>query len=252
MKKIKKKMYNKQKTKEKNKNNNNNKLYLIINLTIISITILLFLISHVSLKIEIKKLKTPDEKIIKITKNDNFVFLGDSITAWYPFNDLYDDYIPIVNSGKAGYNTRDILNNMENMVYIYNPTKVFILIGTNDLNNDIPNEETLSNIKKIIKNIKNNRPSAKIYVQSIYPINNTDNAKINKRNVGKRTNEIIIEMNKKIKEICQEQKVTYIDVYSELIDKNGNLNIDYTADGLHLSNRGYLKVTKHLLPYVEE
>ena len=35
-------------------------------------------------------------------------------------------------------------------------------------------------IKKIVKNIKNNRPYTKIYLESIYPINNSNDEKIDK------------------------------------------------------------------------
>lgn len=185
-----------------------------------------------------------------ISKNENFVFLGDSITDWYPIEELYED-MPIVNSGKAGYKTQDILEEMDELVYQYNPTKVVILIGTNDLNNDVPEDKMLENIKKIIKDIKKNRKKAKLYVQSIYPINNSDNDKINKDTVGVRTNETIQRVNKQIKKICKQQNVTYIDMYSELVDNEGNLMLKYTKDGLHISELGYLKITRILLSYLE-
>lgn len=185
-----------------------------------------------------------------ISKNENFVFLGDSITDWYPIEELYED-MPIVNSGKAGYKTQDILEEMDELVYQYNPTKVVILIGTNDLNNDVPEDKMLENIEKIIKDIKKNRKKAKLYVQSIYPINNSDNNKINKDTVGVRTNETIQRVNKQIKKICKQQNVTYIDMYSELVDNEGNLILKYTKDGLHISELGYLKITRILLSYLE-
>lgn len=185
-----------------------------------------------------------------ISKNENFVFLGDSITDWYPIEELYED-MPIVNSGKAGYKTQDILEEMDELVYQYNPTKVVILIGTNDLNNDVPEDKMLENIEKIIKDIKKNRKKAKLYVQSIYPINNSDNDKINKDTVGVRTNETIQRVNKQIKKICKQQNVTYIDMYSELVDNEGNLMLKYTKDGLHISELGYLKITRILLSYLE-
>ncbi|HIR49538.1 MAG TPA: hypothetical protein IAB35_06120 [Candidatus Faecimonas gallistercoris] len=185
-----------------------------------------------------------------ISKNENFVFLGDSITDWYPIEELYED-MPIVNSGKAGYKTQDILEEMDELVYQYNPTKVVILIGTNDLNNDVPEDKMLENIEKIIKDIKKNRKKAKLYVQSIYPINNSDNDKINKDTVGVRTNETIQRVNKQIKKICKQQNVTYIDMYSELVDNEGNLILKYTKDGLHISELGYLKITRILLSYLE-
>lgn len=190
------------------------------------------------------------EKKTEIAKNENYVFLGDSITDWYPFEDLYEENVPIVNSGKAGYLTKDIKKDLKELVYDYNPTKIFILIGTNDLNSDTPNDITLENINEIIKDIKKNRPHAKIYLQSIYPINATDDEKINKKTVGIRTNDDIQKLNKSLKEYCKENKINYIDVYNELIDENGNLNIKYTVDGLHLSTLGYLKVTKKISNYI--
>lgn len=196
----------------------------------------------------------PKEESIEytISQTENYVFLGDSITDWYPIEENYKDY-PIVNSGKAGYKTKDILDKLESMVYIYNPTKIFILIGTNDLNSQTSSREILiENIKKIIENIRDNRPNAKIYLESIYPINRTDNEKIIMSTVGKRTNEEIIEVNKQLKNYCIEKNIVYIDMYQELIDEDGNLKLDYTKDGLHLTNEGYAVVTKKRLQYMQK
>ena len=187
---------------------------------------------------------------IDIAKNENFVFLGDSITDWYPINELYEN-MPIVNSGKAGYKTEDILDELDELVYQYNPTKVVILIGTNDLNSDTSEEELTNNIEKIITEIKKNRKQTEIYVQSIYPINDTDADKINEKTVGKRTNEAIQRVNKQIRAICKDQNVTYINMYDELVDEDGNLSLQYTEDGLHMSDLGYLKITRKLLTYLE-
>lgn len=208
-----------------------------------------------SYKNKIKSLTVTEEnteKTDKDYKKENIVFLGDSITDWYPFDSLYEDYVPIVNSGKAGYRTFEILPKLKELVYQYNPTKVFILIGTNDLNTNTGKEELVQNIEKIIKRIKKNRPKCKIYVQSIYPINRTDNEKIDLEKVSQRENGEIKEVNKKIQTICKKYKVTYINMYKYLIDENGNLAEKYTKDGLHLSDLGYLKVTSILTPYVEE
>lgn len=200
-----------------------------------------------------KKEETSPEQCswdVDIAKNENFVFLGDSITDWYPIDELYEN-IPIVNSGKAGYKTEDILEELDELVYQYNPTKVVILIGTNDLNSDTSEDELTNNIEKIITEIKKNRKQAEIYVQSIYPINNTDADKINEKTVGKRTNESIQRVNKQIKSICKEQDVTYINMYDELVDEAGNVSLQYTQDGLHISDLGYLKITRKLLTYLE-
>lgn len=185
-------------------------------------------------------------------KNENIVFLGDSITEWCPFGDLYEEYVPIVNSGRAGSRTFELLDKMEELVYQYNPTKVFILIGTNDLNTDCSKEELVKNIEKMIKGIQKNRSQCKIYVQSIYPVNKTDDSKINSEEENHRENSVIKEVNRNIEKLCKKYNVKYINMYDELTDEEGNLALKYTKDGLHISPLGYIKITKKLAQYVEE
>ena len=200
---------------------------------------------------------TPHKKVgtgpydIHTRPNDNFVFLGDSITDFYPLEELYDN-LPVINSGVSGYTTDDILSNIKEMVSIYNPTKVFLLIGTNDIEKDKDNDYITNNIYKITKEILKDRPTTKIYIQSVYPVNNSDSDKINHSMVGKRTNEIIINLNKKIKKLCEEYHYIYIPVYDELLDEDKNLALKYTEEGLHLTDLGYLKVTRTLYPYLED
>ena len=208
----------------------------------------------------IKKINIYKNKIKKITmeskskenvkkdyKEENIVFLGDSITEWYPLGELYENNIPIVNSGKAGYRTFELLPELKELVYQYNPTKVFILIGTNDINTHSGKKKLVNNVEKMIKRIKKHRAQCKIYIQSIYPVNKEDNQKENEIE-----NKEIKEVNQKIKKICKKHNVTYINVYKYLIDEEGYLDLQYTKDGLHLNDLGYLKVTKVLTPYVEE
>ena len=184
--------------------------------------------------------------------DDNYVFLGDSITDWYDL-DKYFEGLPVVNSGVSGYSTSNILNNMNKMVYQYNPSKVFILIGINDLELKVDDDVVVNNIRKIVQGIKKNRRYAKIYVESIYPINNSDDDKIEGSIInGNRKNSDIIDINNKLVKLAEEEGVTYIDLHKELVDDNGLLKIEYTVDGLHLSSEGYEKVTEVLRKYINE
>lgn len=184
--------------------------------------------------------------------DDNYVFLGDSITDWYDL-DKYFEGLPVVNSGVSGYSTSNILNNMNKMVYQYNPSKVFILIGINDLELKVDDDVVVNNIRKIVQGIKKNRRYAKIYVESIYPINNSDDDKIEGSIInGNRKNSDIIDINNKLVKLTKEEGATYIDLHKELVDDNGLLKIEYTVDGLHLSSEGYEKVTEVLRKYINE
>lgn len=190
-------------------------------------------------KIIYKEIKP--KKIDDIRKYENIVFLGDSITEYYPIDDIYLD-LPIVKSGVAGYTTNDILERMEEMVYQYNPTSVFLLIGTNDImyNGEYDIDEVTNNVIKILKNIKENRKSAKIYVESIYPVNRN----LEEKMVKDRKNNVIKEINDKIKEFSSSNGITYIDMYDALSDSNGNFDKKYTNDGLHPNDLGYAKISQ--------
>lgn len=193
-----------------------------------------------------------EKKIIKEKKvvDDNYVFLGDSITHYYDLEKHFKD-MPVVKSGVCGHTTKDILDNMEEKVYRYNPSKVFILIGTNDYVLLDGNESIEKNIKEIIEGIQKNRPLAEIYIESIYPVNKSDDDKIDEDMVGKRENSDIIKGNEIIKKIAKEKKITYIDLYSKLLDEDKeNLKIEYTEDGLHISDEGYEVITEELKKYM--
>ena len=219
-----------------------------ISLIIILILIIVVIITGI---LFICRKHTIEEKTVEKYKvPENIVFLGDSITDYYDLNKFYSGY-NVVNSGISGNKTYDILENMKERVYRYNPSKIFILIGTNDIPENKTNEEIVNNIDTIIKKIKKNRKEAKIYLESIYPINNTDNDKISHAMVGKRTNENIKEINKKLKKIAQKEKISYIDMYSLLEDSDGNLNLDYTREGLHMSDEGYEVITKKIKQYLK-
>lgn len=227
------------------------KTLIIFNIIII-VLVSIIIKNELLIKKDYKKIIEKNEKNNNknLKKYDNVVFLGDSITEIYPIEEIYTN-IPAVRSGVSGYGARDILDRLNKMVYVYNPKKVFLLIGTNDIASDPSIEKqnaTIKIIKKIIIEIRKNRPETKIYVESIYPVNNN----MDKNMVAKRTNEIIKSMNKKIKKYCNENSITYINVYDELLDENGYFYEKLTYDGLHPSEIGYAKITRILYPYVYE
>ena len=230
---------------------------LSVNLSNVNVFILILLISLVVdlnlftkntyLESSISKLKKGYENEIVFLENDytNYLFLGDSITDYYDLDKYYEG-LPVVNSGISGNTTEDILNDMKARVYNYNPSKVFLLIGTNDLIHDISVDDIVSNIEKIISEINTNEPQTEIYVESIYPVN--DN--INEDMVSNRNNKDIMKINNKIKKYCEYNSCTYINMYDKLLDDDKNFNEKYTDDGLHPNSKGYEVITKELKKYL--
>ncbi len=196
------------------------------------------------------KLVKDNEKKEKRIGNENVVIFGDSITELYPVSEIYGD-MPVLKSGVSGYKTQDLLDRMDKMLYQYNPTKVILLIGINDFMPDKSEENQeyiIKNIKKIIAEIKKNRPMAKIYLESIYPIN----TELKKTLAEPGDNEIIKSINERLKEYCDTDDVVYINMFDELTDRDGELDSTYTNDGIHPNTMGYAKITRVLLPYINE
>lgn len=232
-----------------------NKSGLIISLLVVScLMFLTFIAYHYLCYDHDDKVKSiiKKEKVVEKVIDDNFLFLGDSITEQYDIKEYFKDY-PVVNSGVSGDFTSSIVSDMKKRVYDYNPSKVFLLIGINDLRKGTDVSEIVSNVKEIIELIKENRPYSEIYLESIYPINKTDDDKISDdvRDI-EFDNEKIIDVNDLLKDLAKDEEITYIDLYDKLIDDDGNLDISYTKDGLHISSEGYEFITKELMKYIKD
>lgn len=195
-----------------------------------------------------RKTDEPKEKIVY--RNNKVLFLGDSITEQYDLENYFhnDDYI---NGGRGGNATGDILEQMKERVYDYNPAKIFLMIGTNDgMTSDLEDNQAIKNIEKIISDIQVTLPNTKLYVESILPVNDSDDEKIDHDMVRDRSNDNIKEMNQQIQDLCNEYQVTYINLYDKLIDDEGNLKLEYTREGLHMSDEGYQVITKELKKFL--
>ena len=232
------------------KKSDNNKLILIV-LTISLFVNEFFLLKTNNLTSSIDDLNnTIEEKKDEMERLEddytNYLFLGDSITDYYDLDKYYEG-LPVVNSGISGNTTKDILNDMKNRVYNYNPSKVFLLIGINDLGNQKSADEIVSNIKEIITNINNNKPNAEIYIESIFPINKN----IDEDLIKVKDNNSVIEVNKLLEKYCDEKGYTYINIYNKLLDEDGNFSEEYTDDGLHPNEKGYEIITKELKKYLD-
>ena len=184
------------------------------------------------------------EKEVQVVP-DNYLFLGDSLTDYFDLETYFPGQ-PVVNSGIAGNTTDQILASMKTRVYDYNPSKIFLLIGTNDLRDGKAQEAVVQNVEKIIEEIQTNRKQAEIFVESLYLVNGSVSSA-----VGVRSNEAIQNINAQLEKYCKKKNLTYIDMYSKLQDEQGNLQTQYTVDGLHLSDEGYQIVAGVLQEYMK-
>lgn len=177
-----------------------------------------------------------------VTKNvvpENIVFLGDSITNRYDIEKYFPEY-NTVKSGIEGNRTLDIIDDLDDRVYKYNPSKIILLVGVNDLlHDDAQSDDVYKNIVKIVNEIKKNRPNAKIYIETVLPINEElgDFHGITPR---------IIKLNEKLKKYGKENNITIINLYDKFVDKNNYIKKKYTTDGVHVTDEGYEIITNEI------
>src|ERR1700754_4632915 len=99
------------------------------------------------------------------------IFLGNSITEMGNWKKATGD-TTVINRGIAGDITYGVLKRLKDITD-RQPSKVFLLIGINDIGKDIPDAVIADNDLKIVKEIHTKCPQTKIYVQSILPLNPT-------------------------------------------------------------------------------
>jgi lysophospholipase L1-like esterase len=175
--------------------------------------------------------------------NKQIIFVGDSLTEWGNWDELFPNYNTL-NFGVAGEKTADILTRIE-YLFKYNPSKIFIMMGINDLGENITLYEVAENYNKVIAKLSNNWKETQIFILSTLPVDvrRWTNIGLNKDNIKM--------LNTNISSIAQKHNITYIDMVYAFSDKNGYLKPSLTSDGLHLNPKGYEVWKKQIEPYIE-
>ncbi len=177
----------------------------------------------------------------------DIVFLGNSITDGGEFNELFDN--PAVKN--RGISSDVISGVMERLDQVTNnnPSKIFLLIGINDVSHNLSANQIAKAYEDLVKSIRQKAPESKLYIQSLMPINNDFARYKNLRN----KEQIIIDVNILLEDIAKRNDAVYVDLWPVLADKkSGKLKREFTNDGLHLLGSGYEAWADAIRHLVEE
>lgn len=170
-------------------------------------------------------------------KDPDVLFLGDSIVEYFPLYELLKTPKTVINRGIRGYRSDLLLEHLESFLFGQAVDKIFLLIGTNDIGKEIPQQETVKNVESIIQTIARNYPLAEICLLSVLPVNESPTYK---KRVHLRSNRKIQSLNHVYQELTSAyMNVTFVNVYDALLDETGQLKEAFTTDGLHLTVAGY-------------
>ena len=173
------------------------------------------------------------------------VFLGDSITdGWHnPANGGFFPGKPYVNRGISGQTTPQMLIRFRPDVIALKPEVVVILAGTNDIAGNT-GPMTLQSIEDNLASIAELARAHEIRVvfASLLPVSDYEKtADGQPRNqTTRRPPEQIKALNEWMKKYAADNKLTYLDYYSAMVDDKGFLKDELSNDGLHPNLQGYL------------
>ena len=156
-------------------------------------------------------------------------FLGDSITDGCEWVELTGN-LRCTNRGISSDTAWGIIKRIDEVTE-GRPAKVFLMIGTNDLDRNKTVSEVRNKIGEILDTIKKQTPSTEIYLQSILPVWDYT--------WGSRNNKTIDEMNAELVKLAAQKRVTWVNLAPFFKDDKGALRKDLTEEGLHLNGRAY-------------
>ena len=165
--------------------------------------------------------------------SESVVFVGNSITNMHEWWEAFGSNANILNRGVWGTFIGETVEHIE-AVAAGKPAKVFFMIGTNDLgkNGSRNIDDIIEKTRIMVERLQRVSPSTQIYIQGILP------------SVYNRVLEQLEETNGRLKELCAEYGITYVDLWDDLFSLTQDNT--HTLDGLHMKASGYQVWTKKI------
>lgn len=175
------------------------------------------------------------------------VFVGSSLMEMFPIEawvaELPEPRPLVYNRGVGGYTTSDLLPILDIVAWELEPGKVFINIGTNDLNDASQTiEMIMARYDEILSRIEAHLPGVPITLMAYYPVNPDAAEGDVKACLKVRTNPRIAEANAAVKRLAEKHGQRYIDLNGPLTDEQGRLKAEYTIEGIHINHEGYRSI----------
>ena len=161
------------------------------------------------------------------------IFLGNSITQGGDWAKLTGDST-VVNRGIGADLTFGLRTRLGDVTR-RKPSKLFVLIGINDISKDIPDAVIAAEYHALVDSIRAQSPQTKIFVQSILPLN--PSVKNFPQHYDKQAR--VVAVNQLLRQMARATHVTYIDLWPVFLDRQNHLDASLTGDGLHLNQLGY-------------
>ncbi len=175
------------------------------------------------------KIITKKNDSIWDSERETIVFTGSSsVRFWKTLQENFPDH-QILNTGFGGSQASDLLIFLDDLVLSYNPTKVFIYEGDNDLWAKKRPNQVITTTEEIIQRIKAKNTGTKIVLISAKP----SISRWKMRGKFRR-------LNRKMERIAKNDPlIDYVDVWYPMLNSRKLKTDIFIKDGLHMNQKGY-------------
>lgn len=170
------------------------------------------------------------------------VLIGDSLVELIPNHFLSEKYI---NNGIGGMCSAILCNLVDELVNKFNPKRVILHIGTNDLGDTVMESprDIMLNVRDLIEMIQSNN-DCEITLVSCLVCNESVQASW-VLNTGIRSNELIRVLNRELSELAAYKGVDFINLEG-FLNLYPSLDELFLEDGLHLNEKGYFEIINYI------
>lgn len=134
----------------------------------------------------------------------------------------------MANRGIGSDTTEGILARLDSVVML-EPKVISLMAGINDLAQGRTPDEIETTYRTLLEELRLRLPNTNVIVISLLPV--TASHSIQAAD--------ILAVNERLKALCAEERVLYMDLFSAFADENGHLLPEYALDYVHLTPQGY-------------
>jgi lysophospholipase L1-like esterase len=189
-----------------------------------------------------KNIKAFDKRdsIENVQPGSNLFVGSSSITNWKDVADYFPES-HVINRGFGGSKFEDLLYYADRVIMPYQPAKIFIYEGDNDIAKGIDTETLIKQAATLRKRIAEVFPKVPVVFISVKP------------SVARwELKDKYVAFNQALKKYAKKEKLTaFADVWTPMLDANGEVFKDvFLQDNLHMKPNGYQIWQKVLEPFL--
>ena len=179
--------------------------------------------------------------------SDDILFVGNSITDGGEWCELFQNP-NVKNRGISGDTTQGVYDRLDALLK-GTPAQIFLLIGINNVPRGESADSIAAGIRRIVQRIRQESPATEVLVQSVLPVT----PQYGKFDGHTSRWQLVPEINRRVRPSWQEEKVTYIDLFSHFADAEGKSETGiYQRRIVSEKGSGYLLWKEVVQPFLKK